>query len=246
MTTTQRTTKNIALACCAALVAASASAQSFFDDPDPGVGERGTFAYWNFNSGNTGTSGDEWPGPIIANFAGNGPAQINMSGWLGDTAAFAGSTINALGGDPSGGSLSLQRGPDGNGTFVQFEFSMTNLEDLSITFATRGTATGFDSSIWSYSTDGLTFTVLPGAPNTATRETSFALAPEVNFGSFLDNASTVFVRYTLDGATSDAGNNRLDNLRLDATVVPEPRGLLALGALGLLGWNFLRKRAAKA
>ena len=37
----------------------------------------------------------------------------------------------------------------------------------------------------------------------------------------LDNEGTVILRYTLNGAASAAGNNRIDNLQLNATPIPK-------------------------
>jgi hypothetical protein len=195
-------------------------------------------AYWNFNSGNTGTANSEWqPGPITAS---QGSGSIRMTSWGGTTSNFAGSTINALGSDAAGGSLSLVAGGPtagpypGNGTYIEIVFSMSGLTDLQISFATRGTATGFDTGQWSYSTDGTTF--INFGLNTATRDTSFAQVGP--FGpSGLDHAATAYLRYTLSGATSNSGNNRVDNLQL--TAVPEPA---SLGLLGLTGLLVMRRR----
>jgi hypothetical protein len=49
---------------------------------------------------------------------------------------------------PSGGSLAIQAGTalQNNGSFVQFAFDMTGYRDLEVSYATRGTSTGFDFS----------------------------------------------------------------------------------------------------
>jgi len=192
-------------------------------------------AYWNFNTGNTGTPLMEWPGPIAAD---QGTGSIVMTGWTGDTSAFAGSTINVLNADVAGGSLSLVNST-GNTSYIQANFSMTGLQDLIVTFATRGTSTGYDTGTWSYSTDGSTYTNF--GPNTASRVTTYALAT-VDFTGVagLANAASVSLRYTLDGCTTASGNNRIDNLQLNATPIPEPATLALLGC----GALFLRRRRA--
>ncbi len=77
----------------------------------------------------------------------------------------------------------------------------------------------------------MNYTTLSGV-NTASRSTSFATAT-VDFSSApgLNNATAAYLRYTLSGATSASGNNRLDNIQFNATAVPEP-STLALGVLG--------------
>lgn len=206
-------------------------------------------AYWNFNSGNTGTANSEWqPGPVSAS---QGAGSIVMGGWGGTTSSFAGTTINTLNSDVSGGSLSLVAGGatggpyPGNGTYIELRFSMAGYEDLEISFATRGTSTGFDTGVWSYSADGVSYTQF--GSNTATRSTAFAqVAP---FGTpALDNVATAFLRYTLSGATSNSGNNRIDNLQLTATIsaVPEASSFL-FGSLiaGVFGVGYVGRRVLR-
>lgn len=141
--------------------------------------------------------------------ANSGGGYVSLSGWTG--------TINSFSGQ-EGGALALV-GRAGNGSWIDFHFSTSGYRDLSLSFATRGTATGFDTGLWSFSTDGANFTALTGI-NTATRNTTF-LTRSVDFSPFasLNNAAEVVVRYTLSGATSDGGNNRLDNLVFQATTL---------------------------
>jgi len=119
---------------------------------------------------------------------------------------------------------------------------MANLTGLVVNFDARGTTSGYDVGQWSYNTDGSAFTSF-GA-STATRSTTFATASPSIAISFLDNDPTVFLRYTLSGATTPAGNNRIDNLTLSATVIPEPSSYAAIfGGLALAGVMARRRRA---
>jgi hypothetical protein len=89
--------------------------------------------------------------------------------------SFGGSTINVEAPDEAGGSISIQGGTDAdnNGSYIQFEFSMASREDLDISYATRGTASGFDTQTWSWSTDGTNFTDFETV--TGTNDTSYFL-----------------------------------------------------------------------
>jgi hypothetical protein len=148
---------------------------------------------------------------------------VSLSGWTG--------TIDSFGGQ-QGNSLALV-GQAGNGSWVDFHFSMNGYRDLSLSFATRGTSTGFDTGRWSFSIDGTNFTTLAGV-NTATRNTNF-LTRSVDFSLFasLNNAAEVVVRYTLSGATSNSGNNRIDNLAFSATALVTGEALREVSVLAV-------------
>ena len=168
-------------------------------------------AYWNFNEGGNGVP---WSAPILAS---SGSGSITAGTWTWNnidfTDGFAGNTQNALFGDPAGASLSL-RSNLMNGNYIQFEFSMTGLEALEISYWTRGTSSGFNSNQWSWSNDGVNFTNFgdPIVPSTA----SSGGVVELSAPSSLNGVANAYLRYTLDGATGASGNNRIDNLQLNA------------------------------
>lgn len=143
--------------------------------------------------------------------------------------SFAGSEINMEDGDVSGGSISIQGGTDNanNGAYIQFEFSMANKESLEISYATRGTASGFTSQTWSWSTNGTDFTDFGTIEDT--NVTEFFLV-EASAPADLDNAATAYLRVTLDGATTTSGNNRFDNIKFTA-------GILSTNSFDKLGLN---------
>ena len=138
-----------------------------------------------------------------------GNAQLSFAPWLGTITSFSGVTGDAL----------ALVGSDGNGSSVLISLSMAGQRDLAVAFETRGTATGFTSGTWAWSTDGATFTTLPGA-NTASTSATFA-ARDVSFSSItaLNNAPNVTLRYTLSGATSSSANLRLDDLVVTAAPI---------------------------
>lgn len=169
--------------------------------------------------------------------------------------ALAGTAVNTFSGAESGTTFGSGNdtalalvggtGEDANGKSMTFTFSTSGYQGLILTYATQGTATGFNSQSWSYSTDGTTYnsaTIISSIP------TSFA-TEEVDFSSALDNQSSVYIRLTVSGDTSTSGNNRFDNVQFNVSAVPEPATWGAISALGLLGICGLRewrqKRQAK-
>ncbi len=174
-----------------------------------------TIHCWDFNSGSTTTGGAKWasPLPTAARVTGNGSITHNF----GDTENFAGSTENACVGSPSGASF-VVRDVANNGSQVTAELSTLGFEDIELSFAARRTGTGFDSVIVAYSTNGgTTFTVFddfnPSSSGFSTYNFDFSVISDAN-----DN-DDFQVRLTFFGATSGAGNTRIDNLKLEGEVL---------------------------
>jgi hypothetical protein len=194
-------------------------------------------AYWNFNGLSITTASSPGSGGVPTSIAADsGTGSVSLAGFTGLVDDFAGDTLNAVGSDPAVVTLSLVSNA-GNGSFVDVTFSTVGFTDIVLTFATRGTGTGYNSGIWSYSTDGSIFTVT-SAGNTSSNSSTWALRTvDLTGVTAAENQASLTLRYTVDGATSTSGNNRIDNLQVNA--VPEPSAAL-LGVLGLLG--FLRRR----
>jgi hypothetical protein len=198
-------------------------------------------SYWNFNS---------YDGSATVLPANLGLGTLTITGFPdANLQNLPGTTVNVLGADAAGASLTVVSNVN-NGDFLTLGFSMTGLEDLVLTYATRRTTTGFNSDQWSYSIDGLTFTPF-GLPVNPTTTTTFDLITR-DFSSIstLDNEATVYLRYTFLGATNSSGNNRIDNVQLNASaasvaVVPEP-STIALMSLGLVGLTCVRRRRSAA
>lgn len=208
-------------------------------------------AYWNFN--NLSTTGGV---PSNANQTAYAPTQgtgsLNLVGWTSRAGTspphgisnFGGSTINSLNADPSGQSLALQAGTTSgtpnNGASAVFSFSLTGLLDPTLSFATQRTGTGFNSIQLAYSTDGTNYTDFGSPYNPAT---SFALQSfDLSSIDSLDNQASVFLRLTFAGATASAGNNRLDNIQINAIAIPEPASVAGLLLLGLTATTRMRRR----
>jgi hypothetical protein len=213
-------------------------------------------AYWDQNSNALPASGFGFLEGAFPQAASQGTGTLTVGGGLFEDTivnsngevyqwiqSFAGSDINAQPEITSGGSISPQGGTDSgnNGAYFQFAFSMAGLTDLGVSYATRGTSTGFNTQTWSYSTNGTDFTDFETV--TGTTSTTFSLK-EFSAPAALDNVATAFLRVTFDGATASNGNNRLDNITFSA--VPEPASI-ALAGLGVLGAGVaLRRRAKRA
>jgi hypothetical protein len=130
--------------------------------------------------------------------------------------AFTGSTLN----DPriptiSGNAIALSNN-SANGKSIILKFSMTGFENPILTFATRGTSTGFNAHQWAWSTDNVTYTDF--GTNTVNTTSTFLLRT-LDMGTIdaLDQAADVYLRLTVSGASAATGNNRLDNIVLNAT-----------------------------
>ncbi|MCA9310678.1 MAG: hypothetical protein KDA21_05685, partial [Phycisphaerales bacterium] len=164
-------------------------------------------------------------------------AAINVNGLVGDNftssstdnwGSFSGTSTNrADGGTFGGGSLSIV-GTVNNGAFFDIVADLTGFDNINVSWVNRGTSTGFTSRTVSVSTDGVNFTNIyadAGAlTSTWTLETASA-------GSLLDNASNAIIRFTVDGASGNSGNNRFDNIQLRGTPAPGALALLGLGGL---------------
>jgi MYXO-CTERM domain-containing protein len=225
---------SIAAAIAAATVVASASAD--------------VVAYWNQNSNGLPVSGFGFEATDFPQAADVGSGSITVGGGIASNTitnangvsvyewveSFGGSTLGAINSDVAGGGICLEGGTGNanNGAYFQFAFSMAGYSDLAITYATRGTSTGFNAQTWSWSTDGVNFTDFQTVAGT--NVTTYFLATLGTLNA-LDGASTAFLRVTFNGATSSSGNNRLDNILFQATAVPAPGAIALLGLAGLVG-----------
>ena len=131
-------------------------------------------AYWNNNSNALPVSGFGYTSTAFPQAADLGSGSMTIGGGIMSETignangtevytwaqSFGGSTLNALNGDAAGGSFSIQGGTENgnNGAYLQFQLDMSGFTGLDISYATRGTSTGFSSQIWSWSTDGVNFT----------------------------------------------------------------------------------------
>ena len=177
------------------------------------VAPPGVIASWNFDAPvNAGTP--RFVSPIPANA---GAGELRFSKWSSTAGSGANGTNDAFTG-VTGSALSLL-GANGNGGNVDLVFSASGWAALSVSFFTRGSGTGYDLGTWSWSIDGVNFTTITGL-NTASRESEFPPLPaivDLSRIADINNASSVTLRYTLSGATSSTGNNRIDGVKIIGT-----------------------------
>jgi Family of unknown function (DUF5689) len=140
--------------------------------------------------------------------------------------AFGGTALNAGGStglsttttSPSCLALIGGTSNSANGKILVFKVNMAAYQNLIITYATQKTASGFATQTWEYSTNGTTW--LP-VSTISSIPTSFAVQT-LSTITGLNGIANAFVRLTVTGATNSTGNNRLDNIQFNATLVPIP------------------------
>lgn len=186
-------------------------------------------AGWDFQTTTSGgTSAAAAPGSPVVYVANVGSGTIYLDGSHGASAwnqttelnSFSGTAVNAGAGfatsTASPACLALVAGTSqsANGKDIVFAFSMTGRKDLVVSYATQRTGTGFNSQLWEYSTDGTTWNPV----QTISSVPAAFATTTLNTITGLDNAPTSYLRLTVSGASSAAGNNRLDNIQLNATL----------------------------
>ncbi len=223
--------------CAAAVVAFAGSALAGVDD----------LAYWAQNN-NVQTDGDfgfeNGDFPQAADFGLQaGSAVLSLStalnadfdggtGEYNTVQSFGGSTGNAQFGEGSGGSIAIQNGPSGqnNGEWFELQFDATNYMDIILSFDARRTSTGFDDvDIQAY--DGGTLL----GDIALDQIWSGSFATEGYTTTLLDGVTDARIRFTLNGGsdTSTNGNNRFDNLFIQASLIPSPGAAALFGLAGL-------------
>lgn len=147
------------------------------------------------------------------------------------------------------------------GDYYQFEVNTTGHTGVTISFDQTSSNTGPGGYNLSYSTDGVNFslftayTVLANAtPNIPWNTTTYNSAYTFNFDlstvTALDNQAAVFLRL-VDNSTVSAnggtvgtgGTDRVDNVVVSATVVPEPAAIVLAILGGLTGMVVLRRKS---
>jgi endonuclease I len=173
-----------------------------------------TIAYWNFNvedfSGN-------WPQPIAATLG-----EASIAYIFSQAASFAGTGINGLDNETSGGSFCPQGGAgnENNGRWLVLSLPALTVSEMTLSYATRRTSTGFTSHEVQYTVDGtnwVTHQILDISGYANSWNTS--QVEEVIFTgiSGMTNNDDFAIRIVLDGVSSASGNTRFDNMLLQTS-----------------------------
>ncbi len=189
-------------------------------------------ASWNFNA----------LGSTVAAVvpAQNGSGTVNLAEFTSGVSTLAGTDVNALSGDLSGMALALT-GLGQNGKSVVVEVATTGFSQLSISLASRRSASGFAQTVvevWNGNAwlSAGTF----DASSTQWQQHQFSLA-----GFAFLNHGEARIRLRVDGATSSSGNIRFDNVRVDGTAVPGAGGAAAIAAAAMAATGRRGARAQK-
>jgi hypothetical protein len=172
--------------------------------------ERSSLVLWDFNHSDRPQSNSPWFNPIPAN---QGSSALSFTFSIdGDrpVTSFAGSDVDQEGFNvnESGGSF-VPQGERDNGKHFQIEIDTRGYQNLTLSYATRGTSSGFQTQTWFTSVnegEWVQVEVFTGISSEYELRT-------INLGAY-DNVTSLGVRCVVAGATSDTGNNRFDNLRI--------------------------------
>jgi hypothetical protein len=204
-------------------------------------------ANWGFNDQGLPGGGFGWETSDFPYAADVGSGEFNLFNFNPDNTggvydwvqSFAGTTTGAIDG-VSGGSFALQgaanQGFTNNGAQAIFSFDATLWTDMTFDFARRGTSTGFNN-VTVEMFDGSTSM---GLLDTLGGATSTWILSSYDI-SALDGVVDASIVFTFNGASSDTGNNRLDNVTINGNVVPTPASVALLAMGGLVGAR--RRRA---
>ena len=138
----------------------------------------------------------------------------------------------------SGNSIS-QNAWNGDASYFQFTLDSTGYQNIIVSWAENSSGTGPHNAKLQYSTTGVggTFTDFAtfAAPNNS------ANVQDLSSIAALNNNSTVAFRIVGLGTTSNAGTMKIDNLAVDAVVIPEPSTVFLVG-MSLAGLLAIRRR----
>jgi hypothetical protein len=168
--------------------------------------------YWNFNN-NTSVTTITTPsqtlgGATLTAIAG-GISTIDFAGGTGQN--FNVQNLNARNGDASGTHLRFNDPISGA---LEFALPTTGFEDVIVKFATRRSGSGAGTQVWSYSTDGSTYTfftnITPNNGDPALATLDFTTIPAAD-----NNPNFKLKVEFTQGSGGTVGNNRFDNFTLE-------------------------------
>ena len=194
----------------------------------PGVARADEIALWNFNDMDLIVDRGAGTLTTTAN-----PVNVGFSSGLSALAQM---------GDPAGSSLAIQNARN-NGSILELRVSTVGFDSISFRSAFQRNATGFTLFASEYSIDGINFNPLVSYGGIPEEPGEGSLIITHNSPGVLDNQPQLTIRIMVDGASSDTGLIRLDNILISGTptAVPEPATMLLMGT-GLFGAVAARRR----
>ncbi|MFN8155126.1 MAG: hypothetical protein U0Y08_12615 [Bacteroidia bacterium] len=165
----------------------------------------------NFGSGTIYLDGTNGSSNWIATTSGNELTAFGGAGAVNLGTGFS-NTTSGIGALALVGGTSLSA----NGKSLVFKFNMVGKSNLVVSYASRNTTTGFQTQTWATSTDGINWTTIQSVTGLTTTYTAYTLTATNN----LNGAANAYLRLTVTGATNATGNNRLDNIQLNANTAP--------------------------
>jgi hypothetical protein len=160
----------------------------------------------------------------------------------------SGTTFNAGMGDPAGMALAIPGGANlqNNGSILEVRVSTVGFTNVTIAWVVQRSDTGFNNVVVRESIDGgATFDGF----SSSTPNTNFWGGHHITFfpSGPVNNNPLFTVRIILNGATTEAGNIRFDNIVVSGTqIVPEPATMLLLcGGLAGVAAEVRRRRRAR-
>jgi hypothetical protein len=171
------------------------------------LGSRQLIHYWNFNSTDTTTIS-----VLVPNFTIGGGAITDVASYY--DVVTPGSILNARNGDTAGNGLRM-RNPYTSMTLI---LPTTGYTQPILTFAVESSASGPTGNTISYTLDGTTFINTGLAVNEFSIDTSWT-EYSIDFSAISganDNPNFAIQFTTTNNNTGTSGNDRYDNITLDA------------------------------
>ncbi len=204
-------------------------------------------ATWTFEAPNT---------PTGSTGFGNGPWNPSVGAGVGNGLHASANTAwsTPVG---NGSAFSVSSNQWAIGDYYQFRVSTINMNAITVSWSQASSNTGPRDFNLQYSTDGTSFTtfagyiVLPNAtPNptwgSVTNQPIYNLNANLSSVTAINNQANVFIRMTNSstvsangGVVALAGTDRVDDVSIGGTVVPEPATMAVVG-LGVAA--LLRRR----